>query len=262
MALSVKDTREKYIKYFIRTVLVVLLSTQLVANERLTVLTEEYPPFNFSEQGEVTGFSTEIVHQLLKMTGNDEVEIEIYPWERAYLEAQKQPNVLLYTTVRTEKREKQFKWVGPIEHRTIWIWKLKERENIQIETLEDAKNYKFSIVPKSAGSLFLVDQGFSEAQLDYMPLDSLTMATFLMGRNEFVLKMEMAMAFSLAQLGKPMDLVEPVFQLPSNEDYYLAFSLGTPDHVVSSFQQALDEIKENGIYEAIRFKWTASMGRL
>ena len=231
------------------------LVSNAMAQDKLTILTEENPPWNYSENGKVTGFTTDVVNQLLKETGNEDLPIHMLSWSRAYRTAREDANVLLYTTTRTPKRETLFKWVGPIAKRVIWIWKLKKRKDIRIRNLEDAKNYNFAIVSGAAGTLYLLEQGFTKKQLDYVPHDSLALNKFLHEKNDLVCKMKLGMAFSLRKRGKSMDFVEPVFQLPSGGEYYLAFSLGTPDEVVDKFQKALEKIKKNRVFDRIKAKW-------
>ena len=36
------------------------------ASDTIKILTEEFPPYNFTEQGKLTGFSTEVVEAVLK----------------------------------------------------------------------------------------------------------------------------------------------------------------------------------------------------
>lgn len=244
------------VKGAIIAVVLLLCPVLAGAGDNLLVLTEENPPLNYSQDGSVTGCVTEIVRRLLKTTGNESTPIELYPWARAYKVAQERDNVVLYTTARTKDRETLFKWVGPVGERDMWIWKLRERTDIQVTSLDDAKRYSFSIVPKSAGELYLSAHGFSEQQLKYMPHDTQTVTTFLLGRNDFVLKTRLGMAYSLRRLGKGTELVEPVLKLPSDGDYYLAFSRTTPDAIVARFQQALDELKASGGYEEIYARWT------
>ena len=47
--------------------------------QNLTVYTEEFPPYNFSEDGRIVGVSTEIVENIMNRTDLD-YELAIYPW--------------------------------------------------------------------------------------------------------------------------------------------------------------------------------------
>ncbi len=67
-------------------------------NENLTLFTEEFPPFNFTEAGKTTGVSTEVVEAVLKQAGYD-YEIRSYPWARTYKVAQETPNALVFLSV-------------------------------------------------------------------------------------------------------------------------------------------------------------------
>ena len=49
----------------------------------LKILTEEYAPFSFMENGKITGQATEVVRELLKRTGTDN-HIQMGTWEEGY----------------------------------------------------------------------------------------------------------------------------------------------------------------------------------
>src|SRR4051812_35234458 len=77
----------------------------------ITVVTEENPPYNFTRNGKLTGFSTEVVEAVfeeIRMQGN----FQVMPWARAYVTAQTTENVLIYSIGRSLQREALFKWVG------------------------------------------------------------------------------------------------------------------------------------------------------
>ena len=60
------------------------------------------------------------------------------PWAQGYTMAQRQPNVALYSTTRTESRENLFKWVGPLATMK-WVFFAKAGSGIKISSLDDAK---------------------------------------------------------------------------------------------------------------------------
>lgn len=97
--------------------IVLLVSANIEAVE-LNVLTENFVPFNYMENNEITGFTAEIVDILLEKTGIQpwRGKILLWPWKRAYQTALEEDNVLLFTTTRTPERETLFKWVvGSLE---------------------------------------------------------------------------------------------------------------------------------------------------
>ena len=100
------------------TVIFLCMATSLLAQtvDDLIFVTEEYPPFNFTADGKRQGIATDTLVEMLKLAGSNQTRADIafLPWARAYNLAVNKQNVLLYSTTRTEAREKLFKWVGPI----------------------------------------------------------------------------------------------------------------------------------------------------
>ncbi len=71
-----------------------LLLAHSVSAQTLTVVTEQYPPYNYEENGKVKGVSTEVVEEVLREAGID-FSIKVYPWTRALKMAEEQENVLI-----------------------------------------------------------------------------------------------------------------------------------------------------------------------
>ena len=79
----------------------------------LTLLTEENPPFNFTEKGTLHGSAAEIVLDMATRAGLP-VKTVVLPWDAAYVRAQGEKDTCLFSTARLENRERLFLWVGPI----------------------------------------------------------------------------------------------------------------------------------------------------
>lgn len=224
------------------------------AATELKVLTEDYIPFNYLDDGELTGFTTDIVEILLEKTGirPERGKILLWPWKRAYQTALEEANVLLFTTTRTPERDALFQWVGPIYPRDQWIFKLNARADIQIDSLEAAQRYTIVDVEDSANYQFLKQQGFEPGRnlLTANTWES-KLKMFLAGRVDLVSYVPLELASRLRQIGRRYDLVEPLFVASGDLWYYLAFSRGTPVEVVEQFQQALDAMKADGTYDAL-----------
>jgi polar amino acid transport system substrate-binding protein len=79
--------------------------------ETLKVLTEEFPPYNYTENGRITGFSTAVVQAVLK-EAQLQGDFQSLPWARAYETAQTSDSVLIYSIARNPQREKLFSGSG------------------------------------------------------------------------------------------------------------------------------------------------------
>ncbi len=49
----------------------------------LTIVTEDFPPYNYEQDGKASGLSSEVVQAVLKEIGL-QADIIFYPWRRAY----------------------------------------------------------------------------------------------------------------------------------------------------------------------------------
>lgn len=83
---------------------------------KISFYTEEYPPFNFSENGKDKGILVDFLLDVLKNSNAtiSREDIKIVPWAFGYRHTEKQKNVCLFGMARTANRENLFKWVGPI----------------------------------------------------------------------------------------------------------------------------------------------------
>jgi len=111
-----------------------VLLGQMAWAETLPVVTEEFPPYNFTTQdGQRTGACTEIIRLTLAEAGLDP-EVQVLPWARAYDTAMNNPGVLIYTILRTKKREDSFYWIGPlVPALAIHFYRLASRSDIQVD---------------------------------------------------------------------------------------------------------------------------------
>ena len=92
---------------FLVGVIGILLALQISAAEKikLTLTTENYPPFNMIDaSGSIVGISTEIVSMLLKRNKID-YKIDIYPWARSMEMAKVNPNTCVFSISRMPERD-------------------------------------------------------------------------------------------------------------------------------------------------------------
>jgi len=124
-------------KLAISVFLVLLFLTNVVCAQELTIITEEYPPISFKKEGVITGSSAEVVREILRRLKQPD-NIRMLPWARGYNLLKTQENVALFSTARTQERESQFHWVGPLCVSRNGFY-AKKGSGIQINSLEDAK---------------------------------------------------------------------------------------------------------------------------
>lgn len=228
----------------------VLGNVTAVLAQDFKIMTEEYPPFNYTENGKLTGLATEVVIAVAKKVGNP-ADIEVLPWARAYGIIQKQDGLILFSMTRTEAREDLFKWVGPVASNK-WVFFAKKGSNISVASLDDAKKVgKIGTYKDDAAETFLKEQGFTN--LDSVIDDEQNVPKLMAGRINLWVVGELQGIYKAKAKGVA-DQLEKVLDVKDTQ-LYIAFSKSTPDEVIAKWQAAMDELKADGSYDALVKKY-------
>lgn len=219
----------------------------------ITVVTEEYPPYNFQgADKKISGFSTQVVEETLKRAKLS-YQLDIYPWARAYHMAQAGPNVLIYSIGRSAEREELFKWVGVIAPYDVYLYRLKTRSDIKGSSLEALKKYTIGAVREDVRAQYLAKAGMT---LDLVTSDSLNARKLAQQRVDLLPIDEMGVMGLFRREGMDPDSLVKVIKLEDlSSGLYMAFSLPTSDEVVNRCREALAELKADGTLERIRAKY-------
>lgn len=239
-----------------RILFFLLLSIQLsvgfLSAEEIKVVTEDWAPYNYEKGGIITGIGTEIVRATLAKAGIN-AKIKLYPWARAYRMALNEKNVLIYTIVRNEEREKLFKWIGPFASRILCLYRLKGRNDIIINKIEDARNFKIGVVRDDVTHQFFQNNGYNRIQAVNSRASMIKM--LLRERVDLISGNEFTLAFKMRLMGARFSKVEKVFIITQADGYYMAFSKTTEDSLVDQVRKAFDELQEEGKIQQILDKF-------
>lgn len=149
------------IRFYLCALLLSLPAGLVFGQQRLLVLTESWPPYNYEENGRVIGFATEIVEAALQNAALD-YTIRLGVWKGVYDKVLSEKDVLIYTITRTKSREDLFDWIGPFAKREQSLFKLKSRKDIKIDKLGDAKKYLIGLQEGGVITHDLMQEKFSE----------------------------------------------------------------------------------------------------
>ncbi|KZN45733.1 substrate-binding periplasmic protein [Pseudoalteromonas luteoviolacea] len=212
---------------------------------KLQVVTEEWVPYNYATpQGEIVGRATKKVREVLDLAGI-EYDIKLYPWARSMKLTKTQPNTMIYSIYRSSDREDLFEWACPLMRPVRqYLFRLKSRTDIQVDSLEDAKKYVISIVRGSVVHEFLTKNGFEAGtNLDITADPSASQRKLLAGRIDFLLTTEYTMHATLKSIGVNYNVVVPVIEVRNNSDRRacMAFNLNTDKQLIEKVRRALAE---------------------
>jgi len=216
----------------------------------MSIVTEEWAPYNYSESGALKGFSVEIVRAIAQQL-NADIDIQLLPSMRAKASLEGNRRTMLITMLRTPERETKYKWVGPLGDSAIYFYKRKGNP-LEVATLEDAKKVR-SICSRYGGlttsrmqaaGFTNIESGASDGKAVYRML--------IFGRCDLAISdSPLGVVHLLKQINYPPDAVvqTPVKLVAS--PIYIACSKDISDAEIARWQAALDNLKSSGAFQAI-----------
>lgn len=242
-----------------RPLVLAMLLTALLSrpacSQELRIITEIYPPYNYTEDGEPTGkpmgLAVDIVREMQKRLG-DTTPIEVMPWARGYQTALTKPGVMLFSTTRTEAREHLFKWVGPIVQGDQVFFARKDSP-LKVDSLDDAREaVSIGVYRDDVGEQFLKERKFTNLEIVSNPL--LLARMLANGRIDLWISGRDVGAFTARQAGVDPGLFRVAYVIETRE-LYCAFSGKTPDEVVDRWRKAFESMESDGTFKAIVERW-------
>lgn len=230
----------------------------------LNIVTEQLPPFQMRIVDGIGGYVTEIITASLAQTSFS-YDISIYPWARAFNLALHKKNTCVYSIARTQEREALFQWTRSVATTNTSFVGLKSNNNIDINTLEDVKNYVTAVIRDDVTHQLFLKNGFIEGEHFYLVNNPDSLLKLLVTRKDIDLIMIDYLTIKYRAAYSKLDPALFTAFMPLNQEpltFYLACSKKTPPQVVSRLSQAIDTIKANGTYQKIINKWLNKEDRL
>lgn len=230
-------------------------SGSVVTDAGLRIITENLPPFNYAgTDGKAAGQATEVVNSILARL-NQKAEIEILPWTEGYSLARAGPRVALYSTGRTDERENLFRWVGPIASSEFTLY-ARNGSGLQINSLEGAKKAgRIGVVKDDARHQFLRENRFDN--ITTCGSDAECLRDLMAGTTDLWLGSSENADDTARKEGIDPSVYTALYPVRT-VNLYIAFSNDTPDSLITSWQAALDAMKRDGTFDAIRKKYGMS----
>jgi polar amino acid transport system substrate-binding protein len=214
--------------------------------ETLRLLTEEYPPYNFSENGAVKGASVEQAELMMKAL-DAEYSFEILPWARALSLTENQPWTCLFTTGHDEERDKRFKWVEPLlADRMVMV--RKAGSGVNPSNIEEAKRFTVGTQRDDFSFNFLKKNNFPK--VDLAADMETTERKLVNGRIDLMMTSEKTFE-TMRDQGQPLESALVL----EGKLYGFACNLNVPDELIAKMQSELDTLIANGTQDRIFAKY-------
>ena len=235
------------LKYILTITFMALLVN---ASDDIQPLTETWTPYQIETKDGLSGISVDLVREIQKRIGNKK-EIKVFPWKRGYHITLNKKGYALFLTTRSKQRENLFKWVGPISSMKLVFFKNAHRDDLVINTIEDAKKVNsIAVAQKTIAHEKLIEYKFNNLEINSLANYSLKklqenkVDLYPVEYNAFMYKLKKK---NLEKKIIPVQMKEPIYE----SQLYIAFNKETSKGTIKKWQKTLDEIKSDGTYDKI-----------
>ena len=201
---------------------------------------EEFAPFSYMENGKPVGYATELL-QAVCAEARITCKISIFPWARAYHEAQSRPNGIVFSTARTGEREASFTWIGPIAPRRVYFY-VRSDSPLHIARVEDLRGLKIGVVNDDAIIGQLAQLGIGADRIERAPNGDLNIRKLLAGRVDTVPFTDIGMAWTLHGMGVEPSTFRQEMLFADASALYYALNRECDPAVVLALKQAWDKV--------------------
>jgi polar amino acid transport system substrate-binding protein len=220
------------------------------------LVTLEYPPYEYTENGQAKGLAVEIIREAFKLMKHD-VVIESYPWARSQKMFEDGEVDGIFTFFKTPARE-AFTLFGkePVVTQPISLWVLKDSKIEFDGDLTKLKAQSFGVVNKvSYGEKF--DTAVKEGVLRVDPAHSIEncIEKLTAGRFDIWVSNKYGAIHELKRVGK-FGAVKELKTVVQDIPAFVGFSKKRNHTVLrDDFDKAMETLKKNGTYDKLVKKY-------
>ncbi len=217
--------------------------------DKLSFYTEEYPPYNMTQNGETAGIAVDMLAAILDRAETDKTvsDVRVAPWARGYAVAQRQPNTVLFSTTRTAQREDAFVWVGPIASTRIGI--IGKTTKPAVDGVADLADARTATIRDDVAEQLLVKNGLSKTAIHSVANQESIVRLLERGRVDYW-AYETNVARYILKQHATADTYEIKHILQESKLYY-AFHPDTDPDAIAAFRKAFKAVKDSKAYQAI-----------
>ena len=227
-------------------ILPAVLQAECAENNRITVVTEELAiGYRDKDDQKDMGITAIFVECLLREM-NADYEVKILPWSRALVYSKIEPNTLIFPIARTEDRENDYIWIGKVFPADYRLYKLKNRDDIIVSTLEDAKEYRIGVNNNNVIHRYLSSKGAKK--LEAVNSDAQNLKKIMHGRLDLFVKTKNGMDALCKEIKFDCDGLVPVLTLGEiSSALYIAYGQNTDKNVIDRTRLAYKDALEKTI---------------
>ncbi len=213
----------------------------------LKFFTENYAPFNFESDGQVTGLASDLLREI---AGSLDIpfDVDVLPWEEGYAMLQNTDNAVLFSTALTQARKDLFKWAGPFAALE-WRFYIRSQNHYVMNSMDDARGVDaIGVLHDYAITQHLESLDFTN--LVYFDTHQEAFQHLLDGNIDLYPSDVFSAKSALKNIDYLYYNVRSVWPIKTDLLYF-AFNNKVPDEVVADFQREIDRLKISGTLQQL-----------
>lgn len=229
-----------------------ILAVPALSGDKVRIVTEQLPPFNYMEDGEIRGISTTVVEAAFKRAGVEYV-IEVEPWRRAVEDTDTNPNTFIYTMARTPKREDKYIWVGKLFDRKVSLFRHRYRSDLDgLSPVALHTQTKVCAINGDASLELLQQVGFTESSIHKVNDSPIAICPRMVqeGRADLTPYNPYVLAYRIRN-GELVDMFSVHSVLLNEDGYYLAANPKSDPKLIKKLMQAFKELAAEGFNDKV-----------
>ena len=222
----------------ISVTLTILGTTSRAKAADLTIYTEDYKPFYFEDgNGQVKGIITELVKKVAA-SADIAISLRLRPFKRGLMAVENNTNHCFMALWRTEAREPNFSWVGPLQVDGFAYFAL-EKSPIALNKHEDSFDYRTGAVAGWTSTQQAEREG--HRNLTLVDNDHLNLEMLAAGRIDLWLGGLLSAPYLAERFGLE---IKNVYTL-SEVDLSLACNPQTDPNLIAQLRRALTQVNDH-----------------
>lgn len=228
----------------------------MAQQQKLSFVTEHYPPFQIVDNKNVSGLSVDILRAAMEGTSID-YSISVYPWFRAYNAVTTEEKNCIFLISRTAEREEHFYWTESMLSHTDYLIGLSDRDLPDIAKLEDAMRYNIAVIKGDRTHAQLLNEGFIEGKNLFVVSDTYSQFKLLQRKEvDFIISGQASINYRAITQNISPDAFKTYIKVSKTPvNLYIACNKNTPIETVTTLSNAIRAVKRQPYYKQLTQKW-------
>ncbi|GBC63003.1 hypothetical protein DENIS_3992 [Desulfonema ishimotonii] len=239
----------KHIKVISFFIIMLVLATDAVAEkDGLTIVCDEWPPYQVVEQNNISGFSTRVVKAVFKKMDVSINSIKAYPWKRAITMLEKGKADALFSASFSEARTAFAYYPEEMLVESPWVLWVREEDDLKFDTYDDLIPKKIGVVSGYSYTREFDDFLKKHGNYEEVFMDDLNFKKLNAGRIDYAVAELGNGSYLISKLG--LGEIIPLKENPikSNGLYIIFNKNNIPESFVKQFSEALKKFKNDSLY--------------